>query len=111
MELANKTHKELREIFDMYADIDGGLTKTSIPMKNIFGNTFPVARSQARRLSNRLEQFKEVELDFSCVDEIGQGFADELFGKFAARHPETNIIIKNENKEIRNMISHVNSKL
>ncbi len=111
MELANKTHKELREVFDMYADIDGGLTRTSIPMKNVFGNTFPVSRSQARRLSNRLEQFKEVELDFSGVDEIGQGFADELFGKFAARHPETNLIIKNENKEIRNMISHVNSKL
>lgn len=107
MRLDNNSHKELREVFDSYSDIDGGLTQTSIPMKNVFNNAFPVSRSQARRLCNRLEQFKEVELDFTNVDEIGQGFADELFVKFAARHPEVRLIPTNTNEYIKKMINHV----
>lgn len=107
MRLDNNSHKELREIFDTYSDIDGGLTKTSIPMKNVFNNAFPVSRSQAKRLYNRLEQFNEVELDFANVDEIGQGFADELFGKFAARHPDVHLIPINMNKHIERMIHHI----
>lgn len=38
-----------------------------------------VARSQARRICNRLEEFKEVILDFQDVEYMGQGFADEVF--------------------------------
>lgn len=110
MSLDNTSHKELREVFDNFSDVDGGLTKTSIPMKNVFGNAFPVSRSQARRLCNRLDQFKEVELDFYDVDEIGQGFADELFGKFASRHPEVKLIVTNTNPFITRMIAHIHKQ-
>jgi hypothetical protein len=46
-----------------------------------------VSRSQAKRVANRFERFKRVELDFTGVDEIGQAFADEMFRVFATAHP------------------------
>ena len=91
----------------MFSDVDNGFNKTSIPMKNIYGNSFPVSRSQARRLYNRLDQFNEVELDFSDVDEIGQAFAHELFVKFASNNPNVKLIITNSNPQIDAMINHV----
>ena len=107
MRLANRSHKQLVEVFDMFSDVDNGFNKTSIPMKNIYGNSFPVSRSQARRLYNRLDQFSEVELDFNGVDEIGQAFAHELFVKFASNHPEVKLNVVNSNTKIDAMINHV----
>jgi hypothetical protein len=34
-----------------------------------------------------LEKFRSVVLDFSGVEEIGQGFADEIFRVWKASHP------------------------
>ena len=48
-----------------------------------------VSRSEAKRLGSGLEQFDEVELDFTGVTDVGQGFADELFRVWTAAHPDT----------------------
>ena len=106
MQLSNFTRKTSKEIFDEYADIEGGFKRTRIPLKNIY-ETYPVSRSQAKRLSHRLDTFEEVELDFYGVDEIGQGFAHELFVKYARLHPETKLIPVHTNKTIDNMLRHV----
>ena len=106
MMLSNFTKKTSKEIFDKYADVEGGFKRTRIPLKNIY-ETYPVSRSQAKRLSHRLESFEEVELDFYGVDEIGQGFAHELFVKYARLHPEIKLIPVHTNKTIDNMIRHV----
>lgn len=106
MQLSNFTRKTSKEIFDKYADIEGGFKKTRIPLKNIY-ETYPVSRSQAKRLSHRLDTFEEVELDFYGVDEIGQGFAHELFVKYARLHPETKLVPIHTNKAIENMLRHV----
>lgn len=45
------------------------------------------SRSQARRVARRLTQFREAELDFQGVSDIGHGFADELFRVWAGEHP------------------------
>lgn len=107
MKLANRSHKQIKEVFDMFSDNDNGFNKTSIPMKNVFGNNFPVSRSQARRLYNRFDRFNEVELDFLDVDEIGQAFTHELFVKFAHLKPDVKITIVNANQDILNMINRV----
>lgn len=107
MRLANRSHKQIKEVFDMFSDGDNGFNKTSIPMKNVFGNNFPVSRSQARRLYNRFDRFDEVELDFNGVDEIGQAFAHELFVKYASLRPEVRLKVVNAGKEVENMINRV----
>lgn len=106
MQLSNNSNKNLKEVFDMFADNDGGFTKTRIPIKHFF-ETYPVSRSQAKRLSNRFESFQEVELDFEGVDEIGQGFAHELFVVYQKNNPDIKLTPIHTTKDVEKMINHV----
>ncbi|MBQ4068796.1 MAG: STAS-like domain-containing protein [Lachnospiraceae bacterium] len=106
MSLSNYSHKEAKEVFDLYANDDGSFTKTKIPIKNIFESS-PVSRSQAKRICNRLEKFKEVILDFDGVEWIGQGFAHQLFVVFTNAYPEIELIPINMNEDISKMYNHV----
>lgn len=107
MRLSNHSTKQLKEVFDMYSDIEGGFIKTQIPIRNIFENGYPVSRSQAKRLYNRFEDFEEVILDFTGVSEIGQGFSHELFVVFQNDHPNVKLIVLNANDDVLKMINHV----
>ena len=51
-----------------------------------------VSRAEARRVMARLEEFDEVEVDFGGVNEVGQGFVDEVFRVWARAHPDTRLI-------------------
>ena len=106
MRLSNFTEKTMRELMDQYADVDGGFYRTRIPIKNIFP-TFPVSRSQAKRLTHRFDSFQEVELDFAGVSGIGQGFAHELFVVFKTQHPDVLLLPFNTNDVVQRMILHV----
>jgi hypothetical protein len=63
-----------------------------------------ISRSQAKRLLARLDQFKEVILNFKNVDIIGPAFADEIFRVFANSHPDVKLVPVNTNQCIKNMI-------
>ena len=106
MSLSNFTHKNPQEVFDLYANVDGGFIKTKIPMKNIFDSS-PVSRSQAKRVCNRLEKFKEVVIDFEGVQWMGQGFAHQLFVVFAKEHLDIQLVPINMNEDIFKMYNHV----
>lgn len=106
MSLSNFSHKNPQDVFDLYANVDGGFIKTRIPMKNIFDSS-PVSRSQAKRVCNRLEKFKEVLLDFEGIQWMGQGFAHQLFVVFANEHPDIQLIPINMNEDITKMHIHV----
>ncbi len=106
MSMSNFSNKILKEVFDMFSNDDGEFTKTRIPVKNIF-DTFPVSRSQAKRLCHRFENFDEVELDFEGIDEIGQGFAHEIFVVFQNEHPDISLIPLNTMIDVKKMINHV----
>jgi hypothetical protein len=104
--LSNFSNKNPQEIFDMYADVDGGFTKTRLPLKNIF-DTSPVSRSQAKRVCNRLENFEEVILDFEGISWMGQGFAHQLFAVFPKEHPDIRLVPVNMNEDVSKMYIHV----
>ena len=106
MELSNYTHKRSKDVFDKYSDIDGGFTKTKIPLKNIFDGS-PVSRSQAKRVLNSLEKFEEIILDFDGIEWMGQGFAHQIFVVFKNKQPDINIIPVNMNEDITKMYNHV----
>lgn len=91
----------------MYTDIEEGFIRTSIPVKEACLTGEPVARSQARRICNRLDEFKEVILDFNRVEVMGQGFADELFRVYALAHPQVMLRPVNMTSEVERMIRHV----
>jgi len=52
----------------------------------------------------RVDQFKEVLLDFRGVNMIGQAFADEIFRVFAKEHPNVRIVVSHANEEVLKMI-------
>ena len=51
--------------------------------------------------------FKEVELDFEGIDEIGQGFAHEIFVVFQNQHPEVSLLPLNMSPDVEKLIQHV----
>lgn len=106
MKLSNFTNKTAKEIFDLYADEDDGFNKTTIPLKNIF-DADPVSRSQAKRVCNRLASFKEVRFDFSGIEWMGQGFADQIFRVFQNDNPTVKLIPINMCDDVEAMYKHV----
>lgn len=107
MALANQTNRTLKEVFDMYADVDGGFTVTKIPMKHVCDSGYPVSRSQAKRLYFGFDKFEKVILDFADVEDMGQGFAHELFNVFQKKYPNIEITCINTNENIEKMINRV----
>ena len=106
MKLSNNSKRNSVDIFDRYANVESGFTRTHIPLKNLY-DTYPVSRSQAKRLCRNLEKFTEVELDFSGVEKIGQGFAHELFVVYQNAHPNIRLLPINQNETVARMIQHV----
>lgn len=59
------------------------------------------------RMCAGLDKFKEIELDFSDVEFIGQGFAHQVFVLFAKAHPEIFIHPINMNDTVKSVYDHV----
>lgn len=106
MSLSNRSQKTLSELFDRFSDVDGGFSKTTVTLKNIFDSA-PVSRSQAKRVCDRLDQFSEITLDFDGIDWMGQGFAHQIFVLFASNHPEAKLVPINMNEPVSKMLNHV----
>lgn len=69
-------------------------------------DTVYISRSQARRLLVGLDKFKKIILDFSKVETIGQGFADEIFRVFKNNNPSITIEHINTIPVVESMIKH-----
>ena len=111
----NNPHEETsQQVFERFTEAPEsyGFTKTLVPVRLLeYGDEKPlvVSRSQAKRLMVRFERFENIILDFSGIDEIGQGFADELFRVFPNQHPNTTLTPINYNAQIIGMINRVTS--
>lgn len=77
--------RTLKQLFDEYTE-DFEFTKTRVVVKLFAIGVSFVSRSEAKRLLSGLEKFTEVVLDFHGVQDVGQGFADEVFRVWARAH-------------------------
>lgn len=101
------TERTTKEIFDEYTSDDFVFNKTKITVhlaKDCLGHDF-VSRSLAKRILMNVEKFKIIVLDFENIDNIGQGFADEVFRVFKNKNPDITIVPVNMNEEIEFMIN------
>ena len=64
-----------------------------------------ISRSVAKRILNNLEKFKEITFDYKGIENIGQGFADQIYRVFQNENPEVILNNINTNKEIEFMIN------
>jgi anti-sigma regulatory factor (Ser/Thr protein kinase) len=112
MGLANNSARQIKAVFDEFStEIPGDFDKTVVPVR-LANSDDLVSRSQARRVLSGLELFKEVVLDFTDIEYIGQAFADEIFRVFPNMNPNTAIKARDANKEVQQMINRaINTKL
>jgi anti-sigma regulatory factor (Ser/Thr protein kinase) len=108
MKIAVDSPRTLKAVFDLYANPDTddyGFSRTHVPLRLAqYGNDQLISRSQAKRVLSRFERFKEVFLDFSGIEAIGQAFADEIFRVYALDHPEIKLVAQNANEQVSRMI-------
>jgi len=106
-EIRRDARTRLERVFEEFAPqaYDYRFEKTRVMVKLLQAEF--VSRSEAKRLLHNLEAFSEVELDLRGVRQVGQGFADEVFRVFAAKHPGTRIRIVNADESVAAMIRHV----
>ena len=69
-----------------------------------------VSRSQGKRLVLGLEKFSQVIFDFQGVDEIQQGFADEVFRVWRSAHPQVTVTVEHASEEVDRMLKRVGFK-
>ena len=93
----------LEEVFSRFTR-DFQFTKSRVRIRLLeFGDAL-ISRSQGKRLCSRLEDFEEVELDFSGVVGVGQGFVDEVFRVWARGHPQTVLVPTHMNEAVHFMV-------
>lgn len=66
--------------------------------------THLISRSEAKHLLAGLGSFEEVAIDFLGVEEIGQGFADEVFRVWARKHPKVRLKPVNMSEAVEFMV-------
>ena len=95
MRIKDDAKQTMQEVFDEFAAGTGDyrFNKTWLTLNLAkYGQEDLVSRSQAKRVLARIDQFNEVVLDFTDVDNIGPSFADEIFRVFANSHPEVRFL-------------------
>jgi hypothetical protein len=93
MMLSPLTERTMASVFQEYTDEDTlDFSKTVVQVRlALYEGESLVSRSQAKRIMNRAERFRNVMLDFAGVDTVGRSFVDEIFRVFARNHPAVTI--------------------
>lgn len=107
MAIDTASPRTAKGVFDKYSSgpDDYDFAKTVVPVRLAqAGDENLISRSQAKRLMQRVDQFRHVMLDFSGVSGIGQAFADEIFRVFAQAHPEVELVPVHAVPEVQQMI-------
>ena len=104
---AEQTAGEIQDRFALPSG-DFDFSRTHVPIKlAVYEGESLISRSQAKRLLARVDKFREVWLDFSDVETIGQAFADEIFRIFVRDHPGIGVIPMHAKPQIQGMITRV----
>jgi DNA-binding Lrp family transcriptional regulator len=103
VELDTERVRDLGAIFEEYTE-DFEFTRTRIVVELFAINSRFISRSEAKRVLHGLDKFREVILDFTNVESVGQGFADEVFRVWASGHPEVRLVPVNMNEAATFMV-------
>lgn len=99
-----QTERVLAAVFREFTE-DHSFIRTRPVVKLFEIGTEFVSRSEARRLLDGLDaDFEEIEVDFSGVTDVGQGFVDELVRVWPRAHPGKRVIPLNMNAAVEFMV-------
>jgi hypothetical protein len=101
-----QTARSPQSVFEQYTDPESlrvSRTRVRVSLAD-YSDQF-VSRSEAKRLAMGLDQYEDVELDFTGVRAVGQGFVDELFRVWLNDHPTTSLHPINMSREVGFMVN------
>lgn len=108
--VALDTERTVDEVMRRFSS-DGsgyGFERTVVPMKLLTAPQVGLeSRAQARRIAQRLADFRRVELDFDGLSDIGHGFADELLRVFSRQNPQVELIPVNMAPRVAALVQSV----
>lgn len=95
--------RTIESVFGAYATgFEFDTTRTIVKLFE-HGDTF-VSRSEARRITEGLDRFRTVIVDFAGVERLGQGFVDEFFRVWALKHETVSLEPVNMNPAVEFMV-------
>jgi len=111
VELKKIMHRSLNSVFEDYCHVDENeipvFDRTVFRLQLAQSEGRLISRSQAKRVMNGMERFNIVEVDFTGVNNIGQGFADEMFRVWQSFHQDTIIKTAHVSDKIKKIILRV----
>lgn len=102
--VSDETDRDLAVVFNRYT-VDQAFSRTSTQIRLFAAGRKLISRSEARRVATGLHEFGEVVLDFAGVEQVGQGFADQLFRVWASSHPEVVLTPINMTESVAAMVA------
>lgn len=93
--IALDTTRTLDQVLAAWSVAGDGIAfdRTTVNLRLLAGPGQPLdSRAQARRVAARLAVFRRAEISFEGVEDVGHGFADELFRVFARARPEVELV-------------------
>src|SRR6185437_5783711 len=90
-------------VFAAFTD-DLEFAKTRVVIKLFAIGTRFVSRSEARRVAGGLDRFRDVVFDYRGVEEVGQGFVDELCRVWGSAHPDITLTSTAANRAVAFML-------
>ena len=107
-EIRRDTDDSLQKVMARYTSPETKrLDRTTLRVELFQGGGEFVSRTEAKAIGASLEGFDVIELDFTGVEQIGQGFADQLFRVWLNDHPTARLVPVNANRAIMAMIDAV----
>jgi anti-sigma regulatory factor (Ser/Thr protein kinase) len=80
------TRRKIKDVFDKYTGDDYEFNQNIVKI-NLSKHKRLMSRSEAKRLLLGLDEYSVLDFNFKNVDEVGQGFCDEIFRVYANRNP------------------------
>lgn len=106
LKIERHSERKLAHVFERYQsndDFEFSQTEVLIDLAKDYGKRL-IARSQAKRVTQNLDSFTHVVLDFKHVEAVGQGFVDQIFRVYQNQRPQLTIDYMNANDNVDFMI-------
>lgn len=96
--------RTLRSVFEMFTDEHQRFSK-SRPAVKLFGSGVSfVSRSEGRRVMDGMTGFEDIDIDFAGVEDVGQGFVDEVLRVWPSQNPSVRVNPINMNDAVQFMV-------
>ncbi len=109
LEIKSLSNRSLKNVMKEYST-NGGMifNRTCVPVilskldsENLF------SRSQARRLTQNMEEYKNICFDFAGLDMVSHSFADEVFRVYQQEKPHQKLEWRNSNPELIELFTEI----